>query len=127
MSMPDLNQTTTLITDTEILSADNKTGYRSFRAGQFTFRRDEYFARISWPGGNHTLWIMEMTAANSSLYSQMKLTGTSKTKSQANHAQKLLPEPAMFLVCLRIFDIVVMLTNALCCWFGKMALRKSQN
>lgn len=57
MSMPDPNQTTTLITDTEILPADNKTGYRSFRAGQFTFRRDEYFARISWPGGNHTLRI----------------------------------------------------------------------
>lgn len=41
--------------DTEILSIDNKTGYRSFKAGSFEFRRDEYFARISWPDGSHTI------------------------------------------------------------------------
>lgn len=57
MAMPDVKPVTNLTTDTEILPADNKTGYRSFRAGQFLFRRDEYFARISWPGGNHTIRI----------------------------------------------------------------------
>jgi len=44
-----------VVTDTEILPIDNETGYRSFRAGSFVFRRDEYFARISWPGGTHAL------------------------------------------------------------------------
>lgn len=34
---------------------ENATGYRTFQAGSFGFRRDEYFARISWPGGNHVL------------------------------------------------------------------------
>ena len=41
--------------DTAILPTDNETGYRAFRAGSFSFRRDGYFARISWPGGTHTL------------------------------------------------------------------------
>jgi len=39
--------------DTEYLAISNETGYRAFRAGGFTFRRDEYFARLSWPGGSH--------------------------------------------------------------------------
>jgi hypothetical protein len=43
------------LTATEILPPDNKTGYRSFKAGSFQLRRDEYFARISWPGGNHVV------------------------------------------------------------------------
>ena len=34
---------------------DNYTGYRSFRIGGFGFRRDEYFAHISWPGGDHLM------------------------------------------------------------------------
>lgn len=42
-------------TDTEVLAASNETGYRSFRAGTFTFVRDEYFARLSWPGGSHIM------------------------------------------------------------------------
>lgn len=42
-------------TDVEALPICNETGYRSFRAGNFTLRRDEYFARISWPGGTHVL------------------------------------------------------------------------
>lgn len=29
--------------------ADRTTGYRSFKLGGFEFRRDEYFARVSWP------------------------------------------------------------------------------
>jgi hypothetical protein len=43
------------LTHTEIQAIDNNTGYRSFQAGSFNFRRDEYFARISWPGGTHTM------------------------------------------------------------------------
>jgi hypothetical protein len=33
------------------------TGYDSFRLGQFTFRRDEYFAHIEWPKGSHIIEI----------------------------------------------------------------------
>lgn len=36
-------------------SADEFTGYRSFQAGSFTFRRDEYFAHIAWPSGQHQI------------------------------------------------------------------------
>ncbi|AYO75669.1 MULTISPECIES: hydroxyquinol 1,2-dioxygenase [Sphingobium] len=42
-------------TDTEHLAINNETGYRSFRAGGFTFTRDEYFARLTWPGGSHII------------------------------------------------------------------------
>ncbi len=42
-------------TDTEIFAASNETGYRSFRAGTFSFVRDEYFARLTWPGGSHIM------------------------------------------------------------------------
>ncbi|MEZ5668341.1 MAG: hydroxyquinol 1,2-dioxygenase [Alphaproteobacteria bacterium] len=37
--------------------ADNATGYRSFKAGSFAFRRDEYFAHIEWPKGRHVMAI----------------------------------------------------------------------
>lgn len=62
MAMPENAQMTRAIdstarTDTEILPVDNQTGYRSFQAGSFAFKRDEYFARISWPGGSHTMAI----------------------------------------------------------------------
>jgi hypothetical protein len=30
-------------------------GYRSFKLGEFEFRRDEYFAHITWPKGSHTV------------------------------------------------------------------------
>src|SRR5665647_3930330 len=40
---------------TKVLPADNVNGYQSFEAGSFTFRRDEYFARITWPGGSHVM------------------------------------------------------------------------
>lgn len=36
-------------------AADNRTGYRTFRAGSFGFRRDGYFAHITWPNGRHQL------------------------------------------------------------------------
>jgi len=45
----------TALTDIEVLPQGNQTGYRSFRAGRFRFERDEYFARISWPGGGHVM------------------------------------------------------------------------
>jgi hypothetical protein len=33
----------------------NQHGYRIFQIGHFTFSRDEYFAHIEWPGGNHLM------------------------------------------------------------------------
>lgn len=44
-----------VFSDMEVGAISNETGYKSFRAGAFNFRRDEYFARISWPGGNHQM------------------------------------------------------------------------
>lgn len=41
----------------EVRPADNETGYQSFKAGSFEFRRDEYFAHIVWPKGRHVLAI----------------------------------------------------------------------
>ena len=40
---------------TKVLPADNQNGYQSFEAGSFSFHRDEYFARITWPGGSHVM------------------------------------------------------------------------
>ena len=42
----------TLARHTAVLPAENVTGYRAFQAGSFEFHRDEYFARITWPGGS---------------------------------------------------------------------------
>ena len=36
---------------------DPDTGYDSFRLGGFEFRRDEYFAHVSWPKGSHIIEI----------------------------------------------------------------------
>jgi hypothetical protein len=44
-----------LVESTNIGPIDNTTGYRSFCAGSFGFARDEYFARITWPEGAHTM------------------------------------------------------------------------
>lgn len=44
-----------LTTNTEIGAIDNQTGYRSFTAGSFSFTRDEYFARVTWPEGTHVM------------------------------------------------------------------------
>jgi Hydroquinone 1,2-dioxygenase large subunit N-terminal len=44
-----------LVKHTKTLPADNENGYQAFEAGSFTFRRDEYFARIAWPGGSHVM------------------------------------------------------------------------
>ena len=44
-----------IVTTTEIGPVENETGYRSFKAGSFTFSRDEYFARITWPEGSHVM------------------------------------------------------------------------
>jgi len=44
-----------LVRDTEVTPADNVNGYKSFKAGSFFFSRDEYFARIKWPGGSHVI------------------------------------------------------------------------
>lgn len=39
----------------DVSPADNITGYKSFKAGSFSFTRDEYFAHVEWPSGRHTL------------------------------------------------------------------------
>ena len=39
------------------LTTDEATGYTAFQLGSFTFRRDEYFAHVSWPKGNHIIEI----------------------------------------------------------------------
>jgi hypothetical protein len=36
-------------------SAPNQFGYRDYDLGGFHFRRDEFFAHISWPGGSHVM------------------------------------------------------------------------
>jgi hypothetical protein len=41
--------------DTGRRERDPDTGYHTFFAGGFELRRDEYFARISWPGGTHVM------------------------------------------------------------------------
>jgi Hydroquinone 1,2-dioxygenase large subunit N-terminal len=45
------------ITDNQVASSDtvNADGYHSFSLGEFTFRRDEYFAYIGWPTGSHVM------------------------------------------------------------------------
>ena len=35
--------------------ASNRTGYKSFTAGDFAFHRDSYFTHIIWPGGRHQM------------------------------------------------------------------------
>jgi hypothetical protein len=36
-------------------SEPNQYGYRSFKLGEFTFSRDEYFVYIEWPTGRHVM------------------------------------------------------------------------
>src|SRR5262245_31790756 len=35
----------------------NEHGYRQFSLGDFTFRRDEFFAHVTWPTGTHVMSI----------------------------------------------------------------------
>lgn len=49
------NQNSSARTDVSAMPASNQTGYRAFKAGSFNFVRDEYFARLSWPGGTHII------------------------------------------------------------------------
>ena len=42
-------------TDVEVFDISNESGYRAFRAGQFHFSRDEYFAYIRWPTGSRVM------------------------------------------------------------------------
>ena len=41
----------------EMTGTDPDTGYSSFRLGSFEFRRDEYFAHVTWPRGSHIMEI----------------------------------------------------------------------
>ncbi|HEY3873224.1 MAG TPA: hypothetical protein VGM10_33015 [Actinocrinis sp.] len=45
----------TIQTDIERSADVNADGYHEFKLGEFAFERDEYFVRISWPTGNHTM------------------------------------------------------------------------
>src|SRR5262245_47477948 len=38
-------------------------GYKTFQAGNFTFKRDEYFAHILYPGGRHIMPVGEFLRA----------------------------------------------------------------
>lgn len=38
-----------------VTAEPNAQGYREFRLGEFHFRRDEYFAYITWPTGSHII------------------------------------------------------------------------
>jgi Hydroquinone 1,2-dioxygenase large subunit N-terminal len=43
------------IVESVITSAPNSAGYKDFTLGGFTFVRDEFFARVTWPTGAHVL------------------------------------------------------------------------
>jgi hypothetical protein len=43
------------ITEAVAASAPNAAGYRDFTLGGFTFSRDEFFARVTWPMGAHVM------------------------------------------------------------------------
>jgi hypothetical protein len=44
-----------MATTTANPGTDEQFGYQSFRIGEFTFSRDEYFAYIHWPTGQHVV------------------------------------------------------------------------
>ena len=46
-----------------IASEPNHEGYREYTLGHFHFRRDEYFAYVTWPTGDHTLSIDDFLRA----------------------------------------------------------------
>ncbi len=48
---------TDLVEPTVQASEPDVFGYRQFTLGEFTFRRDEYFAHVTWPTGSHVLSI----------------------------------------------------------------------
>jgi Hydroquinone 1,2-dioxygenase large subunit N-terminal len=43
------------ITEAVKASAPNAAGYQEFSIGGFKFSRDEFFARVAWPTGNHVM------------------------------------------------------------------------
>jgi hypothetical protein len=44
-----------MTTESVNASAPNQFGYRDYDLGGFHFRRDEFFAHVSWPGGSHVM------------------------------------------------------------------------
>ncbi len=46
-----------------IASEPNAEGYCEFTLGHFHFRRDEYFAYVTWPTGNHTMSVDDFLRA----------------------------------------------------------------
>ena len=47
----------------ELSSAAGKLGYQTFTIGKFHFDRDEYFAHIKFPGGQHLMPIDDFLRA----------------------------------------------------------------
>lgn len=48
-------QVSTKIAEGVQATEPNQHGYRTFRFGEYTFSRDEYFVRIDWPKGSHIM------------------------------------------------------------------------
>lgn len=48
-------QTQALQTNFRTIAPDSSTGFKAFKAGAFSFARDEYFVNISWPDGKHSM------------------------------------------------------------------------
>ena len=49
---------------TEVTATEpNAEGYQQFSLGGFTFRRDEYFAHITWPTGSHVISVDDFLRA----------------------------------------------------------------
>ena len=44
-------------------SGPNEFGYNNYALGNFSFRRDEYFAHVTWPTGSHTISIDDFLRA----------------------------------------------------------------
>jgi hypothetical protein len=55
--------TSTADRSTVSASAPNAEGYQSFTLGSFGFRRDEYFAHITWPTGRHVMSVDQFLRA----------------------------------------------------------------
>ena len=53
--MNEMANSGTLQSHFKINPPSNETGYKSYEAGSFKFKRDEYFVTISWPKGTHVM------------------------------------------------------------------------
>ena len=54
---------TLLTSPAEAVATGPALGYKTFQVGNFTFKRDEYFAHILYPGGRHIMPVDEFLRA----------------------------------------------------------------